>query len=42
LIYLDPKVIRRLKLASLNDKDGRPAYELAEEAIDQWLKSRGG
>ncbi|MHC2462433.1 hypothetical protein [Bradyrhizobium embrapense] len=40
LVYLDPKVIRDLKLAALNDEDGRPAYELAEEAIKQWLGNR--
>lgn len=41
LIYLDPKVIRELKLAALTDKEERPAYELAEEAIKQWLSNRG-
>ena len=39
LIYLDPKIIRRLKLAALTDN--RSAYELAEEAIDQWLDGHG-
>lgn len=40
LIYLDPDVIRDLKTASLADPERRPAYELAEEAIRQWLKRR--
>ncbi len=40
LIYLNPKVITELKHAALLDEDKRPAYVLAEEAIEQWLKSR--
>lgn len=40
LIYLDPKVIRQLKRAALIDERERPAYELAEEAIKQWLRNR--
>lgn len=38
LIYLDPDVIRELKTAALSEE--RPAYELAEEAIRDWLKKR--
>lgn len=37
LIYMLPSVIRQLKLAAL--AKGQPAYELAEEAIKEWLKS---
>jgi hypothetical protein len=40
LIYLKPQVITDLKHAALVDEDRRPAYVLAEEAIDQWLRSR--
>jgi hypothetical protein len=36
LIYMKPDLVRRLKLAAL--AKGRPAYELAEEAITEWLK----
>jgi hypothetical protein len=32
LIYMKPDLVRQLKLAA------RPAYELAEEAIAEWLK----
>jgi hypothetical protein len=38
LIYMLPDVIKDLKRAAL-DED-RPAYELAEEAIVDWLKRR--
>jgi hypothetical protein len=38
LIYLLPDVAKDLKRAAL-DLD-RPAYELAEEAILEWLKKR--
>jgi hypothetical protein len=38
LIYMLPDLIRELKRAAL-DED-RPAYELAEEAILDWLKKR--
>jgi hypothetical protein len=38
LIYLDPELIRDLKRAAI-DED-RPAYELAEEAIREWLRTR--
>lgn len=38
LIYLLPEVIKDLKRAALDD--GRPAYELAEEAILEALKRR--
>lgn len=37
LIYMDPSVIGRLKLAAL--AMGKPAFELAEKAIEEWLKS---
>jgi hypothetical protein len=36
LIYMKPDLVRQLKLAAL--AKGRPAYELAEEAITEWLK----
>jgi hypothetical protein len=36
LIYMKPDLIRQLKLAAL--AKGTPAYELAEEAIEEWLK----
>jgi hypothetical protein len=38
LIYMSPDLIKELKRATL-DED-RPAYELAEEAILDWLKRR--
>ena len=41
LVYLDPDVIRRLKQAALSDERQRPSYELAEEAIKQWLRTKG-
>jgi hypothetical protein len=36
LLYMKPDLVRQLKLAAL--AKGRPAYELAEEAIAEWLK----
>ena len=36
LIYLSPDIIRELKFAALSQD--RPAYELAEKAIGQYLK----
>lgn len=38
LSYMRPDLIISLKLAAL--EDGRPAYELAEEAVDVYLKAR--
>ena len=38
LVYLRPDVIKRLKMAAL-DED-RPAYELTEEAVYEWLAGR--
>lgn len=35
LIYLSPKLIMSLKRAALERE--QPAYELAEEAIKEWL-----
>lgn len=35
LIYLSPEIITALKRAGLDQE--RPAYELAEEAIRDWL-----
>ena len=35
LIYLMPEVIKELKRAAIAEE--RPAYELAEEAIRDWL-----
>ena len=37
LIYLDPELIKELKRAAL-DED-RAAYEIAEEAIREWLRT---
>jgi hypothetical protein len=36
LIYMKPDLVRQLKLAAL--AKGRPSYELAEEAIAEWLQ----
>jgi hypothetical protein len=36
LVYMQPDLIRKLKLAAL--ALGVPSYELAEKAIDEWLK----
>jgi len=36
LVYLKPEVTLSLKRAALDA--GKPAYELAEEAIKDWLK----
>jgi hypothetical protein len=36
LMYMAPDLIKELKRAAL-DED-RPAYEIAEEAIGEWLK----
>jgi hypothetical protein len=38
LLYMDPEVVRELKRAAL-DSD-RPAYEIAEEAIREFLKAK--
>lgn len=38
LIYMLPELIKELKRAAL--EDDKPAYELAEEAIVDWLKRR--
>ena len=38
LVYLRPDVIKRLKVAAL-DED-RPAYELTEQAVSEWLVNR--
>jgi hypothetical protein len=38
LSYMRPDLIISLKLAAI--EDGRPAYELAEEAVDAYLKAR--
>jgi hypothetical protein len=38
LVYLRPDLIKRLKIAAL-DED-RPAYELTEEALSDWLAGR--
>ncbi|TFV44505.1 hypothetical protein E4K65_27895 [Bradyrhizobium niftali] len=35
LVYLQPDIIRELKRAAITDE--RPAYELVEEAIRDWL-----
>jgi hypothetical protein len=38
LVYLRQEVIKKLKIAAL-DED-RPAYEIAEEAVSEWLAAR--
>ena len=38
LVYLRPDVIKRLKVAALDEN--RPAYELTEEAVSEWLTTR--
>jgi hypothetical protein len=38
LVYLRQDVIKRLKMAAL-DED-RPAYEITEEAVCEWLATR--
>jgi hypothetical protein len=38
LVYLDPELIKRLKKAALDEE--RPAYELAEKAIEVWLGTK--
>jgi hypothetical protein len=38
LVYLDPAVIKQLKKAAL-DED-RPAYEITEEAVRDWLRRK--
>ncbi|WMT87484.1 hypothetical protein NO932_02465 [Pelagibacterium sp. 26DY04] len=40
LVYLTPALIKRLKVAALEDE--RHVYELVEEAADDWLKRRAG
>jgi hypothetical protein len=35
LVYLRQEVIKQLKIAALNED--RPAYEIAEEALSEWL-----
>jgi hypothetical protein len=39
LLYLRPGLIKRLKVAAL--EEDRPAYELAENAVSEWLAGRG-
>lgn len=38
LVYLRPGVIKRLKMAAL--EQDRPAYELTEKAVCEWLADR--
>ncbi|RWD32091.1 MAG: hypothetical protein EOS22_03610 [Mesorhizobium sp.] len=38
LVYLDPDVIKALKKAAVDDD--RHSYEIAEEAIREWLRER--
>jgi hypothetical protein len=38
LIYMHPELIRMLKISAM--EDGRPAYELVEEAVEAFLKIR--
>jgi hypothetical protein len=38
LVYLDPRVIKQLKKAAL-DED-RTAYEITEEAVREWLRRK--
>jgi hypothetical protein len=37
-VYLRTDVIKRLKIAAIDDD--RPAYELTEEAVSDWLAQR--
>jgi hypothetical protein len=37
LIYMRPEMIRMLKIRAM--EDGRPAYELVEEAVEGFLKA---
>ena len=39
LVYFQPELIKRLKVEAL-DQD-RPAYEIAEEAVFDWLRRPG-
>ena len=39
LVYLRHDLIRKLKMAALDEE--RPAYEITEEAVSQWLERRG-
>jgi hypothetical protein len=38
LVYLRKEVIKKLKMAALDDD--RPAYEITEEAVTEWLAAR--
>ncbi|RWQ62426.1 MAG: hypothetical protein EOS86_30160 [Mesorhizobium sp.] len=38
LVYLDPDIIKALKKAAVDDD--RHSYEIAEEAIREWLRER--
>ncbi len=38
LVYLHPNLIKRLKMAALDES--RPVYELTEEAVSAWLAGR--
>lgn len=38
LVYLRPDVIRKLKMAALDEE--KPAYAITEEAVSQWLENR--
>jgi hypothetical protein len=37
LVYINPEVIKELKKTALDE--GRPAYEITEEALTEWLAS---
>lgn len=36
--YMRPEVIKNLKMAAL--EEDRNAYEIVEEAVEEWLKTR--
>jgi hypothetical protein len=38
LIYMRPSIVIALKTAAL--KGSRPAYEIVEEAVQEWLKAQ--
>ena len=38
LVYLHQDVIKKLKIAALDEE--RPAYEITEEAVSNWLATR--
>lgn len=41
-VYMRPELIRDLKSASMQDEKGRYAYEIVEEAVQEWLEKNRG